>query len=148
MTIAKLALVAMTAVVAATGVPAAAHADASYDFQTPSGDIHCKMGYAQGTNPGVVCTIANSTYTGKCQSGGLVAWPQFTLWQGGSPESPRDMPCVVGDNKTPISRTLDYGQKTRWLGAISCDSEQSGLTCTDSSTGHFFRVARESYQLG
>lgn len=147
-TITKLALVAMTAVAAATGLPATARADESYDFQSPSGNIHCKMGYAQGTDPGVVCTIAHSTYAGQCQSGGLVAWPQFGLWQGGSPSSPKDMPCVVGGNKTPISPTLDYGQKTRSFGAISCDSEQSGVTCTDSSTGHFFRVSRESYQVG
>ena len=26
--------------------------------------------------------------------------------------------------------------------------EQSGMTCTDASTGHFFRVSRDSYQLG
>ena len=148
MTITKLALVAMTAVAAAIGLPAAAHADEGYDFQSPSGNIHCKMGYAQGTDPGVVCTIANATYAEQCRSGGLVAWPQFALWQGGSPSSPKDAPCVVGANKTQISPTLDYGQKTRSLGAISCASEQSGVTCTDSSTGHFFQASSESYQVG
>jgi hypothetical protein len=147
MTITKLALFAMTAVAAAIGLPAAAHADEGYDFQSPSGNIHCKMGYAQGTDPGVVCTIAHSTYAGQRQSG-LVGWPQFGLWQGGSPSSPKDMPCVVGGSKTPISPTLDYGQKTRAFGVISCDSEQSGVTCTDSSTGHFFRVSSESYYVG
>jgi hypothetical protein len=44
-------------------------------------------------------------------------------------------------------QTLAYGQ-TRSIGAITCDSEPSGVTCTDSSTGHFFRVSRESYELG
>jgi hypothetical protein len=34
------------------------------------------------------------------------------------------------------------------IGAITCDSEPSGVTCTNSSTGHFFRVSRESYELG
>jgi hypothetical protein len=34
------------------------------------------------------------------------------------------------------------------VGVITCDSEPAGMTCTDSSTGHFFRVSRESYQLG
>jgi hypothetical protein len=47
-----------------------------------------------------------------------------------------------------MSPTLDYGQKTRSLGAISCDSEQSGVTCTDTSTGHFFQVSSDSYQVG
>jgi hypothetical protein len=34
------------------------------------------------------------------------------------------------------------------IGAITCDSEPAGVTCTDISTGHFFRVSRDSYQLG
>jgi len=34
------------------------------------------------------------------------------------------------------------------VGTIRCDSETSGVTRTDTITGHFFRVSRESYQLG
>ena len=36
----------------------------------------------------------------------------------------------------------------RSLGTITCDSEYTGMTCTDSSTGHYFRVSRDSYELG
>ena len=43
--------------------------------------------------------------------------------------------------------TLDYGQR-RSLGAITCASEPSGISCTDSGTGHFFRLAQQSYELG
>ena len=43
--------------------------------------------------------------------------------------------------------TLDYG-KTYFAGGMSCDSEPAGVTCTDGSTGHFFRVSRESYEVG
>ena len=43
--------------------------------------------------------------------------------------------------------TLAYG-KTASAGTLTCDSETTGMTCTDSSTGHFFRVSWESYQLG
>ena len=42
---------------------------------------------------------------------------------------------------------LNYGQ-TLANGSITCKSEQAGITCTDATTGHFFRIARESYQLG
>ena len=42
---------------------------------------------------------------------------------------------------------LDYAQ-ARSAGAITCSSEQSAMRCTDVSTGHFFRVSRESYELG
>jgi hypothetical protein len=47
----------------------------------------------------------------------------------------------------PPPPTLDYGQ-TRSVGTITCDVELSGVTCADSSTGHFFRLSRESYELG
>jgi hypothetical protein len=45
------------------------------------------------------------------------------------------------------SVTLDYGQ-TKSVGVMTCASEPSGVTCTDTSTGHFFRVSRDSYELG
>ena len=45
------------------------------------------------------------------------------------------------------SFTLDFGQ-TRSVGTITCDSEESGVTCTDTATYHFFRVSPESYDLG
>ena len=43
--------------------------------------------------------------------------------------------------------TLAYGQ-TQSAGSITCDSEPSGATCTDASTGHFFWVSHDSYQVG
>ncbi|MBO0863576.1 MAG: hypothetical protein J2P16_00695 [Mycobacterium sp.] len=46
-----------------------------------------------------------------------------------------------------VGTALDYGQ-TRSAGAITCRSEQSAMHCTDDSTGHFFRVSQESYELG
>jgi len=46
-----------------------------------------------------------------------------------------------------LGPTLDYGQ-TRSAGAITCNSEQSAMKCTNVSTGHFFRVSQESYELG
>jgi hypothetical protein len=148
----RLVLIGAATVAAAIAIPAKARADPDYSdsqfFQSPSGNIHCEMGYDQKLDPGAVCTIAHSTYAEQCQSAGLIVWPQFGLWQGGSALSPKDMSCVVGDNKAPKYPTLDYGQKTRSFGAINCDSEQSGVTCTDSTTGHFFRVSQESYQLG
>jgi hypothetical protein len=47
----------------------------------------------------------------------------------------------------PSSQKLDYGQ-TYSRGAMTCESEPSGVTCTDTVTGHFFRISRESYELG
>jgi hypothetical protein len=47
----------------------------------------------------------------------------------------------------PVNETLAYGQ-ARTFGSITCDSESSGMTCTDSSTGHYFRISRDTYELG
>ena len=61
-----------------------------------------------------------------------------------SQAKPANLCCYEG---VPGLKTLDYGQANS-RGAITCDSELSGVTCTDTATGHFFRVSRENYELG
>ena len=41
-----------------------------------------------------------------------------------------------------------YARQHQSFGAITCDSEQTRMTCTDTDTGHYFRVSSDSYQLG
>jgi hypothetical protein len=53
----------------------------------------------------------------------------------------------VSKLNAPGLKTLDYGQ-TYSRGAITCDSEFSGVICTDTPTGHFLRVSRENYEFG
>ena len=67
---------------------------------------------------------------------------RFELTQG----STAAFNCYGQEFPTP-EQTLAYGQ-TRSLGTITCDSEYTGMTCADSSTGNYFRVSRDSYQLG
>lgn len=61
---------------------------------------------------------------------------------------PAKLGCYEGASKfdAPGLKTLDYGQ-TYSHGAITCNSELSGVTCTDTSTGHYFGVSRENYEL-
>ena len=139
----KLALVVMTAVAAATGLPAAAHADESYYFQSPSGNVGCSL------NPGgASCEIKDYTWFIPPPPDYFVGGRGnvFILTRGNAP-----VPGVWhSDHQFPDgSPTLDYGQ-SRTAGTITCKSasESAGMTCTDSSTGHFFRVSRESYQVG
>jgi len=147
MKFAKLALIATATAAAAIAIPATAQADPDYSdnqiFQSPSGNIRCNVSYTVKANPHADCTIQHSTYAAPpgCE---YLPWAQFELGQGESP----NLSCVVGFRNPGAYPTLDYGQKTRSFGAISCDSEPSGITCTDSGTGHFFRMSRESYQLG
>jgi len=141
-------LAAISLATAATALPLAqtAHAD-STEFQSPSGNIQCSM---RSGDSG--CDIDDYTFappitaiTPSCSGAMLVV--RFEVAQG----HPAGAACHPGgpfsDLHAPGLATLDYGQ-TRSVGAFTCDSEFSGMTCTDTSTGHFFTVSRGAYQLG
>ena len=143
--ITKLALTAAATAAATIAVPATARADDpnAQFFQSPTGNIHCEVGRSYKGNAYANCTVQNAAYaapSGQCPLSAPTN-PQFTLIPGVPPY----LSCVSADN--PPWPTLDYGQ-TRSLDSIRCDSEPSGVTCTDSSTGHFFRVSRESNDVG
>jgi hypothetical protein len=128
---------------AAIALPATAHAELPPSFQTPSGNITC---WARDNV--VSCVLINHTYApppGSCALAQNFDWRHFVLLKGKSPELLCDRQYDLPSDLTPM--TLDYGQ-TYSVGVMTCDSETSGVTCTDNSTGHFFRVSRESYQLG
>jgi hypothetical protein len=140
MRITKLALLG-TATVAATIVfPATSHAD-SNDFQSPSGNIFCMLGA-----DGAACDINDYTYQPPPppECGKHLPWgSRFTLTSG----KPGAIECHGDTLRVAGEPTLGYGQ-TASAGTITCDSELSGMTCTDASTGHYFRVSRDSFNLG
>jgi hypothetical protein len=47
------------------------------------------------------------------------------------------------DSSAPV---LDYGQSS-CAGPMLCQSSKSGVTCTNTDTGHGFFLASESYRL-
>jgi hypothetical protein len=135
----KTAAVALV-VPAAIVLPATARADEG-PFRSPSGNISCVMG-----SSGVACDVSDRTYqlppAPPCSEHS--AWGgRFSLQQGQAVE----MECHNDTLRVPGAQTLNYGQ-TNSTGAITCESQPSGMKCTDSSTGHYFRVARDSYNLG
>jgi hypothetical protein len=152
----KLAMIAFATVAATVALPATAQADDAYQqFASPSGNIRCLMIGENGPDPIAMCQISDHTYS----------IPQgAALQQDGAPCEPntvsgRDIrvdqgkqayvTCsysAIGSGFGPWP-ALAYGQ-TRSLGALTCDSEPSGITCTDGGTGHFFRISRDSYQVG
>ena len=141
MTIIKYALIAVTAAAAAAVLPPAAHADESYQFQSPTGNVGCSV-----SPGGATCEINKYTWFIPPPPDYLVGGRGnvFLLTRGAEP--------VAGvwhsDHQFPDGApTLDYGQ-SRTAGTITCASGTAGVTCTDSSTGHFFRVSRDSYQVG
>jgi hypothetical protein len=111
-------------------------------FRSPSGNINCTLSTPGGDNA-ARCEVVDHTWTAPsppdCH---MNSGDRFGLAQGGA--------AVVGcyGQEFPVAETtLGYGQ-SRSLGTITCDSEYTGMTCTDSSTGHYFRVSRDTYELG
>jgi hypothetical protein len=112
-------------------------------FQSPSGNISCTMFAFDGQNS-VRCEIADYSWVAPPPSPDChLNWgSRFKLEQSGAAV----FDCSGAELPAP-EQTLAYGE-TRSLGAITCESEPVGMTCTDSSTGHYFRVSRETYELG
>ena len=151
MKISSVALLGAAITLAVTAAPGTAHADDSYQmFASPSGNIRCHID-SERTYPTAMCQLGAYTYPAPpassvpCESGAAPG-RLFRLVQG----QPGQFACNYAALDSGYSgpwQTLDYGQ-TRSAGTVTCDSEPSGMTCRDSSTGHFFRISRDSYQLG
>jgi hypothetical protein len=141
-----------SAIAAATiGSAGISHASPfSEQFQSPSGDISCNLVNSPPLDTHslaknfVQCDIANHTWVAPQPppEGRADATSTFVLIRGQLP--------ILGFSPGTIAAAdpmLDYGQ-ARSAGAITCRSEQSAVKCTDISTGHYFRVSQESYELG
>jgi hypothetical protein len=140
MRITKLAMFGTAAVAATIVFPATAQADSS-KFQSPSGNIYCTL-----AADGAACDISDYTYQPPPppECGKHISWgSRFTL----TPGKPAAMECHGDTLRVPGESTLNYGQ-TISAGTITCASEQSGMKCTDTSSGHYFRVSRDSFNLG
>ena len=120
-----------------------AHADNLYQFQSPTGNITCVMAALAGTSPHVSCEIDDHTWLAPprppvC----LGAWgDRIDMNQGDAAA----LSCHTDTTRGSGLPTLQYGD-SRSLASITCASERSGITCTDTNTGHFFRISRESYE--
>ena len=145
----KLALIAMATFGVAIGLAGTATANGEFDFRSPSGDVVCAMEVGHDPNDqanygkGAVYCQVKHTYPqpplADCPLGGR----EYDLEEG----TPSALGCQGGVLVDPPPPTLGYGQ-TRSVGAITCDVEPSGVTCSDSSTGHFMFLSRDSYKLG
>jgi hypothetical protein len=155
----KIKMIAAFSIASAVVLPLAATANAcggggdfpaDYEFMTPSGNIVCTM---YSDNSGANCEIREHTWVAPPSTRGPYGRAcNFSF--GGlefyvSEAKPGNLGCYEGVSKFDGSglKTLAYGQ-TYSRGAITCDSELSGVTCTDTATGNFFRVSRENYELG
>jgi hypothetical protein len=136
--------VAVLSAVSPTPCAVLAQAADSYDaFQSPSGNIVCGIGFLNN-NGFAMCEIGSHSWVAphrppSCEGG----WgDRIGMDQGDSPA----LNCHTDTLRGTTEPTLSYGG-TRAAGEMSCDSELSGITCTDASTGHFFHISRDSYEL-
>ena len=138
----KTTTLALIATATTIALPATAHAaDSYYQFLSPTGNIVCSVGTGADGVSSAACEIRTYTWVPPhCEMGTANSWG---LTQGGAPQ-PR---CHTDTNFVAGLPILPYGQK-RSAGPITCNSEPTGMKCSDSSTGHSFRLARESYEVG
>lgn len=149
----KIALTLLAAALTSAPIAfaAVAHAETDYQmFQSPSGNIHCHLDSTR-PEPIAMCQVNGYTYQRPPASAatcprGSEPGRTFRLDQGQTAQFACDYAALDSGYSGPWT-TLAYGE-TRSAGTITCDSEPTGMACTDSSTGHFFRVSREGYQLG
>jgi hypothetical protein len=124
------------------------HADPGYRFfASPSGNIACQLGtfsdhgVARAT---VGCQIGQHDYASPprpadCRGG----WGDSVALTQGQPAA---LQCHTDTLLGSSSPVLDYGQ-TIIVEPIDCTSEESGMRCFDSRTGHGFSLSRDDYQL-
>lgn len=135
------------ALVVIAGAPTA-RADADYQFfQSPSGNIACLLGTASENGA--------PRATAGCQVGehGFPAPPRPSACTGGWGDSvavtqgrPSSMQCHTDTMLPSNDPVLPYGH-SRSAGPITCESEPSGMTCTDTTTGHGFSLSHDGYRL-
>jgi hypothetical protein len=144
----KLPLLACAAAAASLALAPMAHADQNIEIVSPSGNITCVMLYFGGKNS-ANCQIKDFSYAIErdCSATAGPGWHRGDNWH--LDEGDTALPTTACHNGQNVGypTTLPYGQ-SKTLGALICTSETTGVRCTDNSTGHFFRVSRESYQIG
>lgn len=141
----KLTLITAATIAATIALPTTAQAGVPPSFQTPSGNIMCWIAENAAT-----CGIVDYTYSERQRPSDCSSdeWPSTFWLSEGEPASVNCSDSPPGTREgLRTHTTLDYGQ-TKSVGVMTCASEVSGVTCTDTSTGHFFRVSRDSYELG
>jgi hypothetical protein len=121
----------------------------SVQFQSPSGDITCNLVSSPPNDTHsfaknfAQCDIVNQSWVPPQPppQDRADATATLVLVRGQLP--------VVGYSPGSLAATepVNYDEPVT-AGVITCDADESTVTCTDASTAHFFRVSHVSYELG
>ncbi|MGA0539005.1 DUF6636 domain-containing protein [Neotabrizicola sp. VNH66] len=110
-------------------------------FRSPTGNIHCAIW--TGEWAGVRCDMMELTPTYRKRPADCdLEWGQsFAVdAQGGG-----YLACVGDSVMDPNAFTLGYGKSVS-LGAFTCSSAKTGMTCTNGQ-GHGFQIAKAKQKV-
>ena len=111
-------------------------------FQSPTGNIACDLN-GSATPPEATCEVREHSYQPKVKPNCNPGWANsFRLVQGRTVE----VNCYSGTDFRSALPVQGYGNPLT-VGSLTCVlDETKGVTCKDSTTGHFFQAARQEYQ--
>ena len=114
----------------------------NFRFRSESGNIACDL-WEEGGQGEATCEIRQHDYQPPIMDGCRASWPnKFRLRQGDVVATY----CYDGSIFNDVMPAQAYGRPIS-VGSITCVIEQSnGVTCKDSSTGHFFQASRQAYK--
>jgi hypothetical protein len=118
-----------------------AFADDSISFRSPSGNISCLL--MTGDYAGARCDMRQlmPSYRKRPADCDLEWGDSFEV----GPRGRGGLVCHGDTVFSPDAFALDYGKSVS-LGGITCDSEESGITCTNGR-GHGFSISRAQQQV-
>ena len=111
-------------------------------FQTPSGNIGCVMSNASD-QPFARCDIGDRTWKAPPKPKSCpLDYGNGVIVEAGD----KATYSCAGDTVLHQGDQVPYGQKLR-LGALECDVETSGVTCTNDASRHGFFISKASVRL-
>jgi hypothetical protein len=120
----------------------ASDSELQWRFQSKTGNIACDLN-GSTSPPEAICEIRDHSYTPQVKPNCAWGWVNSFRLQQGQPVATNCYPSANFPNNLPVQ---DYGTPLT-VGSLTCViDENTGVTCKDSTTGHFFQAARQAYQ--
>ena len=157
MAIHRITMFAMAATLTSVVVAPTAHGEpSSFQFLSPSGNVGCQLGTGPHGQAYAWCKANEHDWVASGSDDCPVANVPGAIGEPGG----EDLQLV--ENGAPcfgfvMSQLFFSGQyapptvglgDSRSMGDITCAVQVSEVTCTDRPTGRFFKVSRDSYELG
>lgn len=129
---------------AASGSPTTTLVTSMTTFTAPSGNISCYLAPVQGSDPYARCDLKQTSWSEPEPEDGCDG-----RWGGGEDGfgsvgvggGDAEYLCVGDEVADPTAQPLPYGSSIV-MEPITCTSQESGMTCENSKTGHGFSAAR------